>query len=123
MGDQSQERLQELLKQLGQALHGSAVNSKDVRHCLRELGAAGWDGVMVLSASLACRRDGSVDIDRASLHVHAEPAVREATQPQLTASDAQILRQLGIAPTTVSAPSAQIDDPHGSRRPDRDDLT
>jgi hypothetical protein len=112
MRDQSQQRLQEILKRLGQALHGSAVNSKDVRHCLRELTHEGWDGVMMLSASLACRRDGAVDVDRASLHVHAEPTTAVTRSPDLTASDAELLRSLGIRPTTVagSLPAPAEDD-------------
>ena len=103
MRDQSQQRLQQILKRLGQALHGSAVNSKGVRQCLRELNEEGWDGVMMLSAALACRRDGSIEVDHASLHVHADDGQRMLVPPQLTSEDAAFLRQLGIEPRTSCA--------------------
>ncbi len=42
-------RLQELLKRLGQAVHGSVVQSQEVRDCLEELHEDGWRAVMLLS--------------------------------------------------------------------------
>ncbi|RMF79131.1 MAG: hypothetical protein D6739_11250 [Nitrospirae bacterium] len=59
-------RLQELLKRLGQAVHGAVVDSDEVQACLKELHRHGWEAVMLLEASVACRRSGEVASERSS---------------------------------------------------------
>ena len=72
MEEKRAQLLQQLLKRLGHALHGSVVKSEQVRECLRQLHEEGWEAVMVLEASLACRPDGEVEANEASLRVHTQ---------------------------------------------------
>ena len=91
------QRLQLLLKRLGNALHGSMVNSKEVRACLRELHQEGWMAVMMLEASVACRReDGDPEVDKASLHVHVDQP--RTNSFRFSHADIRLLHSLGISP-------------------------
>ena len=60
MEESRTKRLQELLKRLGQAVHGSVVQSDEVRDCLEELHGEGWRAVMLLESTLACRDSGDL---------------------------------------------------------------
>ncbi len=114
------DKLQELLKRLGQAVHRSVVDSDEVQACLRELHDDGWDAVMLLEASVACRPDGAVVSEDASMHVHADPSPERVTY-RINLQDAMWLASLGISPTrhrSVSPapsrpeqPSRQDDEP------------
>lgn len=88
--------LHEILKRLGKALHGSIVNSGEVRACLRELHEKGWDAVMLLEASVVCHEDGRVNAGHAALHIHSDPFETEPGY-DITTEDARILRSLGIS--------------------------
>lgn len=92
------DRLQELLRRLGSAVHGSVVQSDEVHACLRQLSSEGWDAVMLLEASLACRASGSPEPGAASVHVHVDSARREVGY-RIDARDAELLSSLGISPT------------------------
>ncbi len=92
------QKLQRLLKRLGQALHGSVVNSEEVQACLRELHEAGWDAVMLLDAAVACRKDGALDVEKAALHVHADPEPPQVSY-RINREDANLLGELGISPS------------------------
>ncbi len=93
------QKLHQLLKRLGTALHGSVVDSDEVQECLRELHEAGWDAVMMLEASVVCRADGSIEPGQASLHVHADPRPRPRVEYRMNLHDAAFLAALGISPT------------------------
>jgi hypothetical protein len=91
-------RLQQLLKRLGQAVHGSVVQSQEVRDCLEELHEDGWRAVMLLESSLVCRDSGVLSSREATLHIHVDPSEAEATY-RIDADDAKLLSSLGISPT------------------------
>jgi len=98
MSESRGRRLQELLKRLGEAVHRSVVDSEEVQECLQEIHADGWDAVMLLEASLACREDGEVESIGASLHVHADPGPPRVHY-RLNLQDARWLTSIGISPT------------------------
>ena len=58
MEESRTQRLHELLRRLGKALHATVVSSEEVRECLEELHEDGWQAVMMLEASLVCGEDG-----------------------------------------------------------------
>ena len=78
MEESRTQRLQELLRRLGKAVHGSVVRSEEVRTCLDELHNEGWRAVMLLETSLACGESGLVEVDSGTLRMHVDttdPAV------------------------------------------------
>jgi hypothetical protein len=92
------QKLQQLLKRLGQAVHGSVVESKNVRACLDELHDEGWSAVMLLEASLVCRDSGVFDVEDGSIHIHVDPSGVSADY-RIDATDAKLLSSLGISPS------------------------
>jgi hypothetical protein len=98
MEESRTQQLQQLLKRLGQAVHGSVIQSEEVRACLDELHDDGWRAVMLLEASLVCRDGGSLDADDGAIHIHVDPAETTANY-RLDADDARLLSSLGISPT------------------------
>jgi hypothetical protein len=103
-----------LLKRLGQAVHGSVVNSDQVRECLEQLREDGWNAVMLLEASVTCR-DKEVRSGPASVRIHVEPA-SERIDYRIDVEDARFLRSLGISPSRHrSQSSARRRDSGGSR--------
>lgn len=98
MEESRTKRLQQLLKRLGQAVHGSVVQSQEVRDCLEELHEDGWRAVMLLESSLVCRDSGVVSARDATLHIHVDPTEAEAVY-RIDADDARFLTSLGISPT------------------------
>lgn len=97
--------LQELLKRLGQALHGTVVNSDEVRGCLRQLHEHGWEAVMMLEASVACRSDGDPELEEASMHIHADPTEAKVSF-RMNLHDAAFLASLGISPSRHRSPGS-----------------
>lgn len=91
-------RLQQLLKRLGEAVHGSVARSEEVRSCLEELHEDGWHGVMLLETSMACREDGSVEVKRGTMKLHVD-ANRDGADYRIGVDDAQFLSNLGISPS------------------------
>lgn len=116
MEESRTQKLHQLLKRLGTALHGSVVDSDEVQECLRELHDAGWDAVMLLEASVVCRPDGGLEPEHASLHVHADPRPTRRVEYRMNLHDAALLASLGISPTRhrstpVPGRSSGHDDP------------
>lgn len=97
MDEERTERLQELLRKLGKAVHASVVRSEDVRACLEELHEDGWQAVMMLEASLACGEDGSLDVERGTLRLHVQ-SDDLAPEFRMDVADAKFLASLGISP-------------------------
>lgn len=97
MDDQRREELARLLEQLGTAIHAAASGSVEVRHCLDELRAAGWDAALFLDAVMARRSDAGSPIT-AGVPIHVGPP-RSTTEYRLDAADARWLESLGISPT------------------------
>jgi hypothetical protein len=98
MEESRTQRLQQLLKRLGQAVHGSVVQSSEVRECLDELHDDGWRAVMLLEASLVCRDNGALDVEDGSIHIHVDPSEVTADY-RIDATDAKLLSSLGISPS------------------------
>jgi len=98
MEESRTQRLQQLLKRLGQAVHGSVVQSKEVRDCLDELHDRGWRAIMMLEASMVCRDGGVFEADDGSIHIHVDPSDATADY-RIDAHDARLLSSLGISPS------------------------
>lgn len=98
MEESRTKRLQELLKRLGQAVHGSVVQSDEVRDCLEELHGEGWRAVMLLESTLVCRDSGDVHAEEGTIHIHVDPS-EVAAAYRIDADDARLLASLGISPT------------------------
>jgi hypothetical protein len=113
MEESRTKRLQELLKRLGAAVHGSVVQSDEVRDCLEELHGEGWRAVMLLESTLVCRDSGLVHAEEGTIHLHVDPAQVE-TAYRIDADDARLLASLGISPTRHRVRSTR-------RRPETDD--
>ncbi len=113
MEESRTQRLQQLLKRLGQAVHGSVVQSDEVRDCLEELHDNGWQAVMLLEASLVCSEDGMLSSQEGTVHIHVDPRAAD-TNYRLDAQDARFLATLGISPTRhrsrKSRPRQEADD-------------
>ena len=96
MEDSRTQRLQKLLKQLGEAVHGSVARSEDVRARLKELRDDGWHAVMIVETSLACREDGSVEVERGTVRLHVD-GDRPGVRYRIDVEDARLLSSLGIS--------------------------
>lgn len=96
MEESRTQRLQALLKRLGQAVHGSVVESKEVRSCLEELHGDGWQALMLLEASLVCRTSGALESEDASLRIHVDPDAGRVSY-RIDGRDASFLHSLGIS--------------------------
>jgi len=103
MEESRTQRLQELLRRLGKAVHGSVVRSEEVRACLDELHDDGWRAVMLLETSLAC---GRMHVDTAD---PAVPAYR------LDVADARFLSSLGISAGRHRSPNNALPRPPAKR--------
>lgn len=106
MEESRTKRLQELLKRLGQAVHGSVVQSDEVRDCLGELHGEGWRAVMMLESTLVCRDSGVVHATEGTIHIHVDPSDAETTY-RIDADDARLLTSLGISPSRHRAHSSR----------------
>jgi len=117
MTESRTQKLQDLLRRLGQAVHGSVVRSEEVQACLDELRVDGWDAVMLLEASLACRDGRPIEVEEATMRVHVDPAPHRVTY-RIDTRDAELLGSLGISPSrhrsAPSSPRVEADD-----QPDR----
>jgi hypothetical protein len=105
MEESRTQRLQELLRRLGKAVHGSVVRSEEVRSCLDELHDEGWRAVMLLETSLACGESGSVEVDRGTLRMHVDTADPAVPEYRLDVADARLLSSLGISAGRHRSPS------------------
>ncbi len=97
MEESRTQRLQELLRRLGKAVHGSVVRSEEVRACLDELHDDGWRAVMLLETSLACGESGSLEVDKGILRMHVDTADPAVPAYRLDVADARFLSSLGIS--------------------------
>ncbi|TFG37142.1 MAG: hypothetical protein E4H44_05730 [Candidatus Aminicenantes bacterium] len=91
------ERLHQLLRRLGKAVHGSVVRSDEVRACLSELHDDGWRSVMLVETSLACDENGTVEAKAGTMRLHVDTE-HESPDYRIDVVDASLLSSLGIAP-------------------------
>ena len=100
MEESRTQKLQQLLRRLGKAVHGSVVRSDEVRACLEELHDNGWRAVMLLETSLACGDDGSIGFVETMDMVPGQLANQcDPTSPEyrIDTADARFLSSLGIS--------------------------
>lgn len=113
MEESRTQRLQQLLKRLGQAVHSSVVHSREVRACLDELHDDGWRAVMMLEASMVCRDKGDVEARDGAVHIHVDPSEAKVNY-RIDADDAAFLISLGISPSRhrskPSLPRGDVED-------------
>jgi hypothetical protein len=108
-------RLQELLRRLGKAVHGSVVHSDEVRACLDELHDEGWHAVVLLETSLACCESGSVEVDKGVLRMHVGTADSAIPEYRLDVADARFLSSLGISAGRHRSPNNAVGRPRAER--------
>lgn len=96
MEESRTQRLHELLRRLGKALHATVVRSDEVRECLEELHEDGWQAVMMLETSLVCGEDGSVEVGRGTMRLHVG---ENSSMPEyrIGVDDARFLSSIGIS--------------------------
>lgn len=111
------QKLQDILKRLGRAVHGSVVNSDEVQACLRELHENRWEAVMLLEASVACSEEDPLASGNASIHIHTrgEPA---RVSYRINLEDAAFLSSVGISPSKHRSPPSTVR-PVQDEEPDR----
>jgi hypothetical protein len=96
MEESRTQRLQELLRRLGKALHETVVRSDEVRACLDELHDNGWQAVMMVETSLACSEDGSIESGRGTMRLHVSEDLA-APEYRIGVDDARFLSSIGIS--------------------------
>lgn len=111
------QRLHELLRRLGKALHTTVVRSDEVRDCLQELHKDGWQAVMLLETSVACGEDGSLEAGQGTMRLHIEEG---ATVPEyrIGVDDARFLSSLGISAGRHRSPVRYLPPPESGPDPD-----
>ena len=110
MEESRTQRLHELLRRLGKALHATVVRSDEVRECLEELHEDGWQAVMMLETSLVCGEDGSVEVGRGTMRLH----VGERSSPpdyRIGVDDARFLSSIGISVGRYRSPAKTLPRP------------
>ena len=93
------DRIKQLLKDLGSAINESISNSDDVNRHIQEIRDNGYDLYVVLDATIGLNRQDGDDIEVEP--VPAEPVVIDERQIQfrINVNDLSLLRSLGIDPT------------------------
>ena len=119
MEDSRTQKLHQLLRQLGKAIHGSAVRSEEVRACLSDLHDDGWKAVMLVETSLACDENGIVDAETGTMRLHVDTD-RESPNYRIGVDDASLLSSLGIAAGRHRSNGAMTQRARAERDPDGD---
>ncbi len=97
MDDARIDKLQQLLEQLGRAIHASVVDSAEVEECLSRLRADGFDGDLLLEAALIAGNGDGQRMAGGRLRIR----LHRADRPEylLSSQDARWLASIGISPT------------------------
>ena len=119
MEDSRTQRLHQLLRRLGKAVHGSVVRSDEVRACLSDLHDDGWKAVMLVETSLACDENGVVEAEKGTMRLHVDTD-RESPNYRIGVDDASLLSSLGIAPGRHRSNGVVIQRARVEREPDGD---
>ena len=96
MDESRTQRLHQLLRRLGKAVHASVARSDEVRSCLADLHEDGWKAVMLVETSLACDENGVIESETGTMRLHVE-ADPEDPSYRIGVDDAAWLSSLGIA--------------------------
>ena len=110
MEESRTQRLHELLRRLGKALHQTVVRSDEVRACLEELREDGWRAVMMLETSLVCGEDGSLDVGRGTMRLHVDTETAEP-EYRIGTDDARFLSSIGISAGRHRSPTRHLPRP------------
>ena len=94
------DRIKQLLKDLGSAINESISNSEDVNRHIQEIREHGYDLYVVLDATIGLNRQGE-DGEEPQDVTPNEPTVIDEKQIQfrINVNDLSLLRSLGIDPT------------------------
>ena len=117
MDESRTQKLHEMLRRLGKAVHSSVARSGEVRECLSDLHDGGWRAVMLVETSLACEENGEVEVEGGTMRLHVDTN-RESPEYRIGVSDVSLLSSLGIAPGKHRANGAAK--PHARAEHDRD---
>jgi len=117
MEESRTQRLHELLRRLGKALHATVVRSDEVRDCLEELHEDGWQAVMMLETSMVCGEDGKVDVRRGTMRLHVDES-SSTTEYRIGVDDARFLSSIGISVGRHRSPAKPLRRPQS--KPDDD---
>ncbi|MCW8985659.1 MAG: hypothetical protein OQK55_09970 [Thermoanaerobaculales bacterium] len=120
MEESRTQRLHELLRRLGKALHATVVRSDEVRQCLEELHEDGWQAVMMLETSLVCGEDGSVEVGRGTMRLHVGEG-SSTPEYRIGVDDARFLSSIGISFGRHRSPSKCL--PRPQSEPDSESKT
>jgi len=107
MEESRTQRLQELLRRLGKALHATVVRSDEVRECLQKIHQDGWQAVMMLETSLVCGEDGSLEVGRGTMRLHVEEN-SAAPEYLIGVDDARFLSSIGISAGRHRSPAKRL---------------
>ena len=107
-GTDLDDRIKQLLKELGEAINDSISESEDVNDRIQRIRDEGYNLYVVLDATIGLNREGEPETEP---DAEAEPAARESGQKLIPArsredaqfridiSDLGFLRSIGIDPT------------------------
>jgi hypothetical protein len=96
-GDRVDDRIKQLLQELGSAINESISSSEDVNQHIQRIRDEGYDLYVVLDATIGLNKQGADDDDDKDAVVTAEP-VKEV-QFRINVNDLAMLRSIGIDPT------------------------
>jgi hypothetical protein len=89
------DRIKQLLQELGSAINESISSSDDVNRHIQRIRDEGYDLYVVLDATIGLNKQGESDEEE---DVEPQPEVREV-QFRINVNDLAMLRGLGIDPT------------------------
>jgi hypothetical protein len=92
------EKIKQLLRELGTAINESISGSEDVNRQIQRIRDEGYDLYVVLDATIGLNRQDGEDINADSPAEEAAPMIKEV-QFRINVNDLALLRSLGIDPT------------------------
>lgn len=92
------EKIKQLLRELGTAINESISGSEDVNKHIQRIRDEGYDLYVVLDATIGLNRQDGEEVDTDAPAEQASPIVKEV-QFRINVNDLALLRSLGIDPT------------------------
>jgi hypothetical protein len=97
VGERVDEKIKQLLQDLGTAINESISGSDDVNRHIQKIRDEGYDLYVVLDATIGLNKQGEDDGDSTDVVTPAEPP--KEVQFRINVNDLAMLRGLGIDPT------------------------
>ena len=91
------DKIKQLLQDLGSAINESISGSEDVNRHIQKIRDEGYDLYVVLDATIGLNKQDSDDEDRTAVAQISEPP--KEVQFRINVNDLSLLRALGIDPT------------------------